>query len=156
MDGMFVPPPAPYVSTPSTESRAGSPGSDAMLFSMGNHQHPRLASATYVTSSADGTAQVDFTRTFPVKPSYALFPEGDFGQAVPTANVISWIMGSGPTAGQYVGAIIRAIKPANSAPLAAVTVLSVSVAVGAQIVTPVFANAPGVAFSCIFLQNSTV
>lgn len=154
MDGMFVPPPAPYQTIPASETRTGNAGSDAAQFAMGDHQHPRLASASYVTTAGDGTAPVMFTRTFINKPTYTLSPVGDFGQSVPSANVVSWIMGSGPTAGLFVGANIRATKPTSSAPLAAVNVLGISVSVGAQVVTPVFSSAPAVEFSCLFIQQS--
>ena len=144
------PPPIPYASVPAVESRTGSAGTDATVFAMGNHQHPRLTSAGYVTTAGDGTATVSFTRSFPTAPTYTLNPVGNFGQSPPMANVTSWVQ----SGSDYVGANIKAVRPANSAPLAAVTVLGISVSVGAQVVTPVFSDAGGVLFSCTFLMQS--
>lgn len=144
------PPPVAYMAIPSGESRSGFSGDDGNVFAMGNHQHPRLTSASYATTASDGTATVPFTRTFPAAPTYTINPVGSFGQALPMANVVSWVM----SGSDYVGANIKAVKPANSAPLAAVTVLGVSVSVGAQVVTPVFSDAGGVLLSCTFLMQS--
>lgn len=148
--GNSYPSASPFTGTPGAEKTGGASGVTPTLFAMGDHQHPRLTSAANITLDANGQAAVTFTRTFDVEPVPFLSPIGVFGASPPEAHVESWIM-TGPL---FSGANIRGTRPAGQT-LAAVTVLSVSVAAGGQTVGPQnTAPAANVRFGCIFLQPS--
>lgn len=143
----------PVVATgvPLPEVTGGSAGDDMTKVSGWRHEHPRLTSAEVKTLGADGLLSLDFTRVFDAEPCPILQPIGD---PKPTIAVLSWRMGTGPTAGKYVGANVQGIKPAP-APLASTTVLSISVLSGNQSVAPTYVPAANQKFSAVFLQQST-
>lgn len=92
--------------TPPPEAGPGAPGGMG-LASHGDHIHPRLSSV-HVGSFAGGTgkATLTFTRTFDAEPALTCSWRELAAAAPVVIKVESYTMGSGPTAGKYVGAVI--------------------------------------------------
>lgn len=148
--GSVVPPPIPADFVPSGEKTGGAIGVDAAMYARADHQHPRLTSATTGFLDSNGLATVAFTRVFPTKPSIDLTPIAPGGTQPVALQLDSWVM----TGADYTGCIVKGFR-GQATNLAAVQVLGISVAVGAQTITPFSAPAAsGVEFSCIALQTS--
>lgn len=149
--------PSAETSLPSVESKDGAAGPDMTKFTAGKHSHPRLTSATIVTLDAGGLSTATFTRSFANEPSIDLTPIAPGGAQPVALQVESWVreVVSPTPSGAYVGCVVKGFRAAPTT-LAAVTVATVSVAVGAQTVTPFSGPAAGVRVSVIALQNSAV
>lgn len=144
--------PVMATSIPLAEKTGGAAGAVPGEYSDAAHQHPRLTSATKVTLDASGVATATFTRSFSTEPTVDLTPIMP-GQAC-LMQVDGWIrevMTPTPS-GAYVGCVVRGYKVGTQT-LAAVTVLSISVAVGSQVVN-LLSPANGVGVSVIALQSS--
>ena len=98
--------PTPEASVPLTESTSGSAGNNANKFSMAGHSHPRLTSTTLTTLAADGTATVNFTRTFINKPGVVMTEVEPIASQPLVLVVISYIQ----TGGVYTGAVIKGYR----------------------------------------------
>ncbi len=150
MSGFAPPVPVPSNVLPSPEKTGAAIGTDMQMYALPDHQHPRLTSATQVTLDANGLATVVFTRSFPAEPAVDLTPIAPGGTQPVTLQVDSFVM----TGANYTGCIIKGFR-GQATTLAAVTVVGISVAVGAQTVTPFSAPAAsGVRVSVIALMNS--
>lgn len=146
--------PTPATSAPKSEATAPVVGQQPTRYALEDHQHGRLTSSTYETTGATGLKDVMFTRAFDAPPTAILTPMGDFGTSpVPQATVTEWIRG-GVGGNQYTGAKIKAVKMAAQT-LAAVNVVGVQVAVGAQTITGNTTAAGNQVFSCLFVANSS-
>lgn len=140
--------PLPADAPPASERTGASAGSDDHHFAKADHQHPRLTSAQYATTKADGlTDPVTFTRAFASKPCAILTPIAAPGV---DCDVASWVQDG---AGAYVGAVVRATSRNAATPPSLVTVLGVSVVGG---VTTTTQNAPvgGCELSVVMLAQS--
>ncbi len=144
--------PAPWQQTPASESTAGTQGATTQ-YAMGNHSHPRLSSVTEGALGATGfSGNMMFTRSFAQKPGVVCTADMPGGSQPIVFDVNSWIQDAN---GNYTGCVIRGWR-ALTPTLTAVSVVGVSVAVGAQTIT-VFTNvaASGVNFFLIAFQMST-
>ena len=145
MDGMFVPPPSPYISVPSGETRAGNAGTDAAMFAMGDHKHPRLTSATIVNLDGSGLATATFTRTFTTMPSVDLTPITPGGTQPVALQVDSWVM----SGSDYAGCVVKGYRGSP-------TLLNLGIITTGLTLNAFAGSASGVTVSVIALQNSAV
>lgn len=148
--GSNIPAPMPSDIVPPSEG-SGGVGASTGMFARADHQHPRITSSRPLTLDANGQGVATFSKSFvnePV-PAFAQMPGGTAGPCV--FAVESWIM-TGPL---YTGANIRGWRLAAPTPLAAVTVLAVSVAIGGQTITT-YGPASGAKVSVIMLPDSGV
>jgi len=143
--GVFIPPPVPYVSIPAGESRTGASGSDPAQFAMGDHKHPRLTSATIVSLDGSGLATATFTRTFATMPSVDLTPITPGGTQPVALQVDSWVM----SGSDYVGCVVKGYR-------GSVTLLNLGIITTGLNLNAFGGSASGVTVSVIALQNSTV
>lgn len=92
---------------PPPEKTGGAAGSGGKIADS-RHQHPRMSSATYVTLGANAKAQVDFTRTFPTKPTltFAEVEAVETSQPV-ICRALTWIRNPG---GDYIGVVIQGFR----------------------------------------------
>lgn len=143
MDRDIVQPPIILTTTPppaeANTATAGTMGQAARP----DHVHPRLSSASSGTLNASGEATVNFTRTFPTKPSVTLtYAEAADGQPV-VFKVKSWIMNGS----DYTGCVIKGYR-AQSIPTNLVTLLL------GGVFNLFAASASGVDYSIIAVQAS--
>lgn len=142
----------PADTTPPSESTGGAVGSQSDRFARADHRHPRITWSRNVMLDANGVGVADFSsKPFASKPVPSFSKVS--GAAGPCSfEVIDWIM----SGANYVGANIKGYRTAGpNQTLAAVTVLSVSVAVGGQTVNT-YGPAANVEVSVIMLPDSGV
>lgn len=142
--------PLPAASLPLNEAVQPAMGSHMSRYALDDHRHQRLSSASVVTLGASGMATVTFTRPFDVEPVPVLTEIMDSGTGQPMiCAVTAWTK----TGSQWTGATIKGWR-SSSTTLAAVTVLGISVAVGAQTINPFGGSAVGARVACVFIQPS--
>jgi hypothetical protein len=100
---------------PKSEAGVASAG-DADKASRDNHTHPTISWRGSATVSAAGLATFDFSakpydvEPVPVLSYFESAAAATSAQGKITLNVESWVMGSGATAGKYVGCTVRAAR----------------------------------------------
>ncbi|GEM_PF-6883459 len=128
---------------PIREATLAIPGSQSKA-SRGDHQHPRLTSASWNVTDANGEATFTFTRTFAAKPTIDLSYEEATNNQPCIFKVKSWVTNAN---GEYTGMVAKGYRlqtlPASITLLGSLASFSVTI------------NAPaGINVSCIAVQVS--
>lgn len=128
---------------PIREATLAIPGSQPKA-SRGDHQHPRLTSASWNVTDANGEATFTFTRAFAAKPTIDLSYEEATNNQPCIFKVKSWVVNAN---GEYTGMVAKGYRlqtlPSTITLLGSLVNFSVSI------------NAPaGINVSCIAVQVS--
>lgn len=94
-----------------------------------DHTHPARVQRTIVALDAQGQATWTFGRPFDAMPSLGYMVFQTAGQPI-VVDASAWVMGSGPTAGKYVGVSVRAYRSQNLPIINAVSGLLTAVITG--------------------------
>lgn len=128
---------------PIREATLAIPGSQSKA-SRGDHQHPRLTSASWGVTDANGEVTFTFTRSFAAKPTIDLSYEEATNNQPCIFKVKSWVTNAN---GEYIGMVAKGYRlqtlPSTITLLGSLASFSVTV------------NAPaGINVSCIAVQVS--